>query len=409
MISLIKGEIEMLELSSTLLLIAFVLYTLSTIGFVITVTGKKWRNREAGQHKQRWGWFSYTLAAIGFLSQMGYVITRWIGSGQFPTSNMFEFMTFFGFAIVFAFLIIYLIYRIPVFGVFAMPVGLIMIAYASVFPHEVKPLVPSLQSYWLSIHVSTTALGEGLLAVSFAAGLMYLVRCVDQTKITKSTRWLEFTFTVVLMLIGYILVSTIFTSIGTETVFEAPEQQGQLVEMSYTLPSLIGPNDGMVIKNGYIEPLLEAPSWMKGVNAARKLNTVVWSVLLGLVLYSLIRLITRKRLAQVVKPWVEGIDPEVIDEISYRAVSIGYPIFTLGGMIFAMIWAHEAWGRFWGWDPKEVWALITWLLYTAFLHLRLSRGWHGEKSAWLAVLGFIFIMFNLVFVNLVIAGLHSYA
>jgi cytochrome c-type biogenesis protein CcsB len=102
-------------------------------------------------------------------------------------------------------------------------------------------------------------------------------------------------------------------------------------------------------------------------------------------------------------------DPEDLDEIGYRAIAIGYPIFTLGALIFAMIWASEAWGRFWGWDPKEVWALITWLFYAAFLHLRLSRGWQGKKSAWLSVIGFLIVMFTLVGVNLVIAGLHSYA
>ncbi|WP_176142372.1 cytochrome c biogenesis protein CcsA, partial [Halobacillus hunanensis] len=85
------------------------------------------------------------------------------------------------------------------------------------------------------------------------------------------------------------------------------------------------------------------------------------------------------------------------------------PIFTLGALIFAMIWAQEAWSRFWGWDPKEVWALITFFFYAAFLHLRLSRGWHGTKSAWLAVGGFAIIMFNLLAVNLIISGLHSYA
>ena len=74
-----------------------------------------------------------------------------------------------------------------------------------------------------------------------------------------------------------------------------------------------------------------------------------------------------------------------------------------------MIWAQIAWSRFWGWDPKEVWALVTFLFYAAYLHLRLGRGWAGEKSAWLAVIGFVIIMFNLVAVNLIIAGLHSYA
>ena len=127
----------------------------------------------------------------------------------------------------------------------------------------------------------------------------------------------------------------------------------------------------------------------------------------GIVLYLILRLIFRRPIAALFQPFAKKANSQLMDEIGYRAVLIGFPVFTLGALIFAMIWAHEAWSRFWGWDPKEVWALITWLFYAAFLHLRLSRGWEGEKSAWLAVIGFIIIMFNLIAVNLIIAGLHS--
>lgn len=123
----------------------------------------------------------------------------------------------------------------------------------------------------------------------------------------------------------------------------------------------------------------------------------------------LLRLILRKSLGSALSPALRAIDPDDLDEISYRAIAIGFPIFTLGALIFAMIWAQQAWGRFWGWDPKEVWALITWLFYSAYLHLRLSRGFQGRKASWLAVLGFLVVMFTLVGVNLIIAGLHSYA
>jgi len=148
---------------------------------------------------------------------------------------------------------------------------------------------------------------------------------------------------------------------------------------------------------------------MPAIISARKLNTVIWSSLVGIFLYGIIRLILRKRISEALQPLVKNINLDVVDEIGYRSVAIGFPVFTLGALIFAMIWAQIAWTRFWGWDPKEVWALITWLFYAAYLHLRLSRGWHGERSAWLAVIGFAIIMFNLIFVNLVIAGLHSYA
>ena len=155
-----------------------------------------------------------------------------------------------------------------------------------------------------------------------------------------------------------------------------------------------------------MHPLIEVPAIIN----AKKLNTVIWSLLLRIRSYmDLIRIIFRKRIGALLKPLVKNVNLNLVDEISYRSVLIGFPVFTLGALIFAMIWAQIAWTRFWGWDPKEVWALITWLFYAAFLHLRLSKGWHGEKSAWLAVIGFVIIMFNLIAVNLVIAGLHSYA
>lgn len=179
------------------------------------------------------------------------------------------------------------------------------------------------------------------------------------------------------------------------------------------MPPLVAPykseTESMQSFLGMKSPLMEAPSWMHGVNAGRKLNTVVWSLITGVILYGLLRLILRKPLAKFIQPALNRLDPDDLDEISYRAIAIGFPVFTLGGLIFAMIWAEIAWGRFWGWDPKEVWALITWLFYSVYLHLRLSRGWQGKHSSWLSVIGFIVVMFTLVGVNLIIAGLHSYA
>jgi cytochrome c-type biogenesis protein CcsB len=171
------------------------------------------------------------------------------------------------------------------------------------------------------------------------------------------------------------------------------------------MPALVGPHKGELLTEGKMEALVEVPALI----SARKLNTVIWSIGTGLLLYGAIRLILRKRISAFLQPLTKNVNLDLVDEIGYRSVTIGFPVFTLGALIFAMIWAQIAWTRFWGWDPKEVWALITWLFYAAYLHLRLSKGWQGEKSAWLAVIGFAIIMFNLIFVNLVIAGLHSYA
>ena len=96
------------------------------------------------------------------------------------------------------------------------------------------------------------------------------------------------------------------------------------------------------------------------------------------------------------------------DRIMYTTIGIGYPIFTAGALIFGAIWAEVAWGQWWSWDPKETWALITWLVYTAYLHTRLIRRLRGKTSAWLAIIGFAFTVFTFFGVNFVLSGLHSY-
>src|SRR5699024_9208586 len=128
------------------------------------------------------GTIAITLTIVGFLSQLVYFITRWIAGGHAPVSNMFEFVTFLGMSLVLAFIIIYFMYRLTVLGLFALPISMLIIAYASMFPTEISPLVPSLQSHWLYIHVTTVSLSQGVLAVSFVAGLIYLIRQIDQSR-----------------------------------------------------------------------------------------------------------------------------------------------------------------------------------------------------------------------------------
>ncbi|WP_409270511.1 c-type cytochrome biogenesis protein CcsB [Neobacillus sp. SCS-31] len=386
----------MAEISSNLLFIAFILYLIATVLFGGSIKTAK---------NSKWGLFAITTAIAGFLAQLGYFITRWIAAGHPPLSNLFEFTTFFGMALVGAFILIYFIYKSNLLGLFTMFVALMVIAYASMFPKDISPLIPALKSYWLHIHVTTVAIGEAILAVSFAAGLIYLLKAIDQTVSNKRTFWLEFVMFSIVCVVGFIAVSTGFSSAGYEAKFNWVEKSGNQSVMEYHLPALVGPNEGELLTEGKLKPIVEMPAIIN----AKKLNTVIWSFLGGAVLYGAIRLLLRKRISAALQPLVRGINLDLIDEISYRSVLIGFPVFTLGGLVFAMIWAQIAWTRFWGWDPKEVWALITWLFYAAFLHLRLSKGWHGEKSAWLAVIGFAIIMFNLIAVNLVIAGLHSYA
>ncbi|KLO23941.1 MULTISPECIES: cytochrome c biogenesis protein CcsA [unclassified Marinitoga] len=105
-------------------------------------------------------------------------------------------------------------------------------------------------------------------------------------------------------------------------------------------------------------------------------------------------------------------DPEKkqkMDELTYKSILIGFPFFTLGALIFGAIWAKYSWGRFWSWDPKETWSLITWFFYAGYLHSRYLMSWKGKKSIILAIVAFILMIFTFFGVNYLLYGLHSYA
>ncbi len=385
---------SLLSISSNALFIAFILLLIAIVPLGLAVKSKR----------KMFGRLGLLLTSVAFALQLVYFVVRWVAVDHAPVSNMYEFMTFFGIMLTGSYLIIHFLYKQLVVGLFTIPVSLIILGYGSVFAKEVSPLVPSLQSHWLTIHVMTVAFSSAILSVSFATGLIYLLRTLDVSKKSISTYSLEFVLYCLVVVIGFIGVSTVFSVAAEEVQVQFDNSQGQPEKATYSMMPLIV-NKGAVTKNGEGIGIVEITNKID----AKKLNSIVWAFIVGTILYGVIRLITRKSISAVLKPWTSRVQPQLMDEISYRAVVIGFPLFALGGLLFAMIWAQIAWSRYWGWDPKEVWALITFLFYAAFLHFRLSKGWEGEKTAWLAIIGFGIIVFNQVFVNLVIAGLHSYA
>ena len=394
---------SMISLSSSSLFFSFIVLLIAIVPFGVAVKSRK----------QVAVKIAMTLTVIGFLAQLNYFILRWVASGHAPVSNLNEFLTFFGIMLIGSFLVFYYLYRQPVVGLFLLPVAILIIAYASMFANEVSPLIPALQSHWLTIHVITVATASAVLSVSFVTGLIYLLKHVDTKQKGKRSFFLELILYFLVVVVGFILVTSAFRMTDYNASYQFENQQSEIQVYDYAMPAIVVPIDAKPVTGtaGSYEPanhyggLLEIPNSIE----AAKLNSVLWSFLIGSVLYVLIRLITRKKIAQLLQPFTNKVNLTLMDEISYRSVVIGFPLFALGGLFFAMIWAQIAWSRFWGWDPKEVWALITFLFYAAFLHLRIGREWTGEKTAWLAIVGFGTIIFNQIFVNLVIAGLHSYA
>lgn len=386
---------SLVELSSQSLFVSFILLLIAIVPIGATVKAKKnWAGR-----------IGVSLTYVAFALQLLYFFLRWAAIGHAPVSNMYEFMTFFGIMLIGSTLLIYHLYKQLVVSLFSIPITLIIIGYGAVFTSKATPLIPALQSNWLAIHVMTVALSSAIFSVAFVASIVYLLRAIDVTKQNNSTRSLEFVMYCLLIVVGFIISSVMFSMTIDEKIVQFNNKEQVLVETTYKMPAIIVNPNTISVEDKEQIGIIEITNSID----ARKLNSVAWSFLVGTGLYLLIRLLTRKNISQLVEPFARKAPAQLMDEITYRAIIIGFPLFSLGGLLFAMIWAHLAWGRFWGWDPKEVWALITWLFYASFLHLRLSQGWSGERTAWMAIIGFGLIVFNQVFVNLVIAGLHSYA
>lgn len=386
---------SMIELSSQSLFVSFIVLLLAILPIGMAVKSKRvWTSR-----------IGIGVTHLAFLMQLLYFFVRWAAIGHAPVSNMYEFMTFFGIMLIGSTLLIFHLYKQIVVLLFSIPISLIIIGYGSVFTSEASPLIPALQSNWLSVHVITVAISSAILSIAFVTSIIYLVSAMDVDKKTRGARGLEFVMYCLVIVIGFIMSSITFSFTYDEKIIEFENKTGTAERVIYKMPALFV-NDGAKLAHEQT-----SFGWIELTNSidAQKLNTIVWAFLFGSVIYLVVRIAARKNISQLIKPLTQKVNPLVMDEITYRAVVIGFPLFSLGGLLFAMIWAHLAWGRFWGWDPKEVWALITWLFYAGLLHLRTTKGWEGNRTAWMAIIGFGLIVFNQVFVNLVIAGLHSYA
>lgn len=185
----------------------------------------------------------------------------------------------------------------------------------------------------------------------------------------------------------------------------------------FTVAALVGDNAGgtllgrMVVMDDRIAPLMPAlqSNWLLYHVVTCFLGYAAFAVACGV---SIMYLIKRQVEHDADKTGGGGMlsllpSTDVLDDMNYRAIMIGFPLLTLGIMT-GSAWANYAWGSYWSWDPKETWSLIVWFIYAAFLHARLTRGWVGKRAAWLSICGFAATLFCYLGVNLLLSGLHSY-
>jgi cytochrome c-type biogenesis protein CcsB len=253
--------------------------------------------REAGP----WMQAAVAISVVGVSAHLVAVITRGFAAHRAPWGNMYEFVTALTCIAAIFFVYVMIRYRAWALGIWVMGAVVLALGLAeTVIYTAAGPLVPALQSYWLSIHVTAMTLATGIFFVAAVVGVLYLV--VDR----------------------------------------------------YRARVAAGKATG---GNGLLDRI----------------------------------------------PSIEQ-----LDKLTYRTVIFGFPVWTFG-VIAGAIWADEAWGRYWGWDPVETWAFITWVLYAAYLHARATGGWRGRRAHYIQLLGFISLAVNIFVIQVFITGMHSYA
>jgi cytochrome c-type biogenesis protein CcsB len=327
------------------------------------------------------------VTIFGFFLQTVALVLRWIDSFNIwaesapsttfiesllrgaPLRNMFESMIFFVWCIVLIYLITEFKYKNRSLGAFVMPVAALALAFIDVsgMSKEIQPLIPALQSNWLLFHVFLSFIGYAAFGVSFAAAVAYIV-IVTESRNEKSYIFWS-------IAVGVFLV--VLVGMGIDYLNMPSSAQGNFIQSYFLKSSLRSSSGGVIVFSWIISLVFILALWRYGLGLRK--------VLEGL-----------------------SITKFMLEDIEYKSIAIGFPLFTIGGLIMGAIWANSAWGTYWSWDPKETWSLITWFIYAGYLHARYMGGWRGKKVSVLALIGFIGVVFTYLGVNLFLSGLHSY-
>ncbi len=393
------------------------------------------------------GWLSFTiwLAArkpiwtrigslsfvAGFIPQTVAFFLRWNYTGHFPMANMYEYMAVMSWMAVVSFAFLTWRYRNWVISALISPVVIMLMVAASLLPKDPsQQLMPALRSSWLMIHVTLASVGAGAFAVAAAVSFVYLLAVRSEEEAKKAFRPSMGIPIRVLLIIPAVIaivggISGVLANQSSMQFMASPMAGGNVL----VLLGIYFVAAGVILNYMFKStPPVESRYWAAICFSGLFLGALASGILLSrstiaLTSDSPLRIFEFFGLTLVFGTVgcfalhtalgfgaVAGklhLDGRLLDEINYRSVALGYPLYTLGALFAGAIWAESAWGSFWSWDPKEVGALIIWLFYSAFLHARYQRGWSGPRTAVLSLIGFAMMMLSL-FGNYFFGGLHAY-
>ncbi|MCA1927248.1 MAG: c-type cytochrome biogenesis protein CcsB [Calditerrivibrio sp.] len=341
-------------------------YMLSMVFYIVYLIYKK---DVVGRVASYLAYFGFFLHSIGFL-------VRWYKfsfsfslplSQSIPITNLYESLLFFAWCIILGNIFIELRFKTRLFGFLITAIAGMAIAFVDAIGANkiVQPILPALKSNWLLAHASLSFVAYAAFSLSFAASILNLAFNITDKRNKIYTFWV-FSLSIFIYTTFLLITDFVLNGIGK-------------------------------IGNGVYRPLF----------SLKNSNSTLWIFLsLGFVILTLLVWLFGNKIKSLIEKF--HIDNSMFEVVEYKMITIGFPIFTIGGLIFGAIWADISWGRYWAWDPKETWAFITWMVYAFYLHMRFLRGFDGIRSSVISVIGFIITIFTYVGVNLLLSGLHSY-
>jgi cytochrome c-type biogenesis protein CcsB len=311
-------------------------------------------------------WMGSMLTQAGSVAGMTGLLVRWYESyllgadvGHIPLSNLYEVFVLFALITALFYLYYEARYATRQLGGFVMFVVCAAVAFLLWYTferqaHEIQPLLPALQSWWMKIHVPANFIGYGTFSLAAMVAFAWLIKSYAEQE-------------------------------------QRAAQAGEPAPRRWRLAPLF--ILGVLL---CLEPL---------VFRSKTITThtvMYWALYFGISSVAIGGVLAvRQRIAPLLP------DLAVLDDLMYRAIAVGFAFFTIATILGAL-WAADAWGTYWQWDPKETWALIVWLNYAAWLHLRLIKGLRGALAAYWALVGLLVTGFAFLGVNMFLSGLHSY-
>ncbi len=401
-----------------------IFYAIATAAYIVYL----------GWPQKRIGQLATIMVLLGVVVQGLGLTFRWIEAGidHPPFTNMYESLLFFSWGMALFYIIIEIKYKLRIAGAFIFPLVLAAMGAAILNGNkEIQSLVPALQSHWLHVHVAVAALAYGAFLVSFGLSCMYLI------KDNLSSQRIG--LVMALSMLGLLLMvdngGVLRGLFHLDRIFMQPDGSFRIMPGQSLAFPFVGralaiaaafyaaaaglyiylirkptPNEWpfmiMVVANlmvilGFAVLVIQAGNH---ADTALVANPFKLAILILVALAGSSWNVLESKFSSIRERLPES---GMLDNLSYVSVMVAFPLMTLV-IITGAVWAKYAWGRYWSWDPKETASLVTWLIYTLYLHARITAGWSGRRAAYIAIIGFISVIFTFLGVNILLPGLHSY-